>query len=213
MDDNAADADGSKKHAAIWSPIEVLPGSTRSRQLAIARMVQVISIAGEAAIADGDLHLGLATLRSERFDLLDDIHAGNDGAENDVFLVEPARDDRGDEELRAVGVGARVGHGQKTRAIMLQGEVLVGEFVAVDGLSTRTIVVREVATLEHEVRDDAMERRALVAEPFLASAKRTEVLGRLGNDVLEEFESDATSSLAIDVDVEENFRVSHDGCP
>lgn len=96
---------------------------------------------------------------------------------------------------------------------MLQGEILVGEFASINGLPTGAIVVREVATLEHEVRNDAMERRSFVSEPMLARAKRTEVFGRLGNDVCEEFEGDAASSLAVDVNVEENFRVSHDGCP
>ena len=46
----------------------------------------------------------------------------------------------GDEELRAVGVGAGVGHGQETGLGVSQLEVLVREFLAVDGLSARTAV-------------------------------------------------------------------------
>ena len=46
----------------------------------------------------------------------------------------------GDEELRAVGVGAGVGHGQETGFGVSQLEVLVRKFLAVDGLSARTAV-------------------------------------------------------------------------
>jgi len=51
------------------------------------------------AIADGDFRHRLATLRSERLDLPDDLHARKHLAKDDVLLVEPARDDRRDEEL------------------------------------------------------------------------------------------------------------------
>ena len=96
---------------------------------------------------------------------------------------------------------------------MLQVEVLVGKLVAIDGLATGAIVVGEVSALEHEVRDHAVKRRALVTEPFFARAQSAEVLRSLGNDVSKEFERDATSILAVDVDVEENCRVSHEGSP
>jgi hypothetical protein len=59
---------------------------------------------------------------------------------------------------------------------VLEGEVLVGEFLAVDGLASGAIVVGEVATLAHEVGDDAVEGGALEAEALLASAQGAEVL-------------------------------------
>ena len=52
--------------------------------------------------------------------------------EGDVPTVEPGGRDSGDEELRAVGVPASVGHGQQSRLGVLQLEVLVGELVAVN---------------------------------------------------------------------------------
>lgn len=52
-----------------------------------------------------------------------------------------------DEELRPVGVGAGVGHGQDAGAGVFQGEVLICELVAIDGLSSGSVVVGEVATL------------------------------------------------------------------
>lgn len=41
---------------------------------------------------------------------------------------------------------------------MLQLEVLIFKLVAVDGLSAGSVVVGEVATLAHELGDDAVER-------------------------------------------------------
>jgi hypothetical protein len=52
-----------------------------------------------------------------------------------VLAVQPARHDRRDEELRAVRVLARVGHGQQAGAGVLELEVLVLELLAVDGLT------------------------------------------------------------------------------
>ncbi len=41
---------------------------------------------------------------------------------------------------------------------MLQGEVLVGELGAIDGLAASAVVVGEVAALAHEVLDDTAKR-------------------------------------------------------
>ena len=104
---------------------------------------------------------------------------------------------------------------------MLALEVLVAELLAVDGLAAGTLLsVRqrpfntsspceprflsskrgakgtyvaagEVTTLEHELGDDTVELGARVAEALLASAEGAEVLGRLGDDIVEELEVDA----------------------
>lgn len=55
--------------------------------------------------------------------------------------------DCADEELRAVSVGSGIGHGQDAGSSVLQSEVLVLKLAAVDGLSTSSIVVGEVASL------------------------------------------------------------------
>jgi len=60
-------------------------------------------------------------------------------------------------------------------------QVLVLELGAVDGLAAGAVVGGEVTTLAHEVRDDAVEARALETEALLASAERAEVLAGLGN--------------------------------
>lgn len=88
-----------------------------------------------------------------------------------------------DEELGSVGVWSSVGHGQDASVSVLQGEVLISKLVAVDGLSTGSVVVGEVTALTHEARDDAVEGAALVAEALVAGAEGAEVLRSLGHHV------------------------------
>jgi len=94
-----------------------------------------------------------------------------------------------------VRVGASVGHGEQAGADVLLLEVLVGELLAVDGLAAGAVAAGEVTALEHELGDDAVEGRALVAEALLAGAEGTEVLGRLGDNVVVEEEVDAAGLL------------------
>lgn len=129
-----------------------------------------------ARVSNDDLLGGTSALRSVRLDALDDVHALDDAAEHDVLAVQPRRLHGGQEELAAVGVWSSVGHGQDAWAGVLELEVLVLELVAVDRLATSAVVVGEVASLAHEVRDDTVESAALVAEALLARAQRAEVL-------------------------------------
>ena len=73
-----------------------------------------------------------------------------------------------------------------TRSSVLQTEVFVLEFVAVDGLSTGSISSGEISSLTHEVGDDTVEAGALVAKALLSSAEGAEVLGSLGDHVIAE---------------------------
>lgn len=59
-----------------------------------------------------------------------------------------------DEELAPVGVGPRVGHGQKSGSGMLNFKVLVGKLVAVDAHGSCTVAFQKIATLDHEILDD-----------------------------------------------------------
>ena len=133
------------------------------------------------AISDGDFFTGFAIIRANCFHALNDIHAVDDGSKDNVFSIQPGGLDCAQEELRSVGVGSSVGHRQDSGTSVLQGEVLIGEFSAVDGFATSSIVSGEVTPLAHEARDDTMERGILESESLLTSAKLAEVLGSLGH--------------------------------
>jgi hypothetical protein len=62
---------------------------------------------------------------------------------------------------------------------MLEFEVLILEFGAVDALATSAISLGEVSTLTHEVLDHAVECRALITKAFLASREGAEILSGL----------------------------------
>ena len=63
---------------------------------------------------DLDVALGLPALGAHALQLLHDIHALDDLAENNVLAVQPRGLRRADKELGAVGVGTSVGHGQNS---------------------------------------------------------------------------------------------------
>jgi hypothetical protein len=92
-----------------------------------------------AALCNLDRLLGLVTrLLVDVLNLVNDLVALEDLSEDDVATVEPRGDDGGDEELAAIGVLARVGHGKEALLAVLELEVLVGELGAVDGLAAGT---------------------------------------------------------------------------
>lgn len=55
------------------------------------------------------------------------------------------------------------------------------------------VATGEVTALKHEIRNDAVERGALVAEALLAGAESTEVLSSLGDDGVVELEVDTAA--------------------
>ena len=68
-----------------------------------------------------------------------DVHAPDRAPENRVLLVQPGRLLRRDEELRAVGVGARVGHADRVRLVMLKRGELVRELGAPNALAASAV--------------------------------------------------------------------------
>ena len=93
-----------------------------------------------------------------------------------MLVVQPCGLDGADEELASVGVGSGVGLGKNSWSGVLELEVLILEFVSVDGLSSSSVVVGEVTSLAHEIVDDTVERGSLVSESLLSCAQGSEVL-------------------------------------
>lgn len=131
-----------------------------------------------------------------------------------MLAVEPLGLGRADEELRSVGPGTSVGHGQNSRSGVLLDEVLIGELGAVDRLASGAVSGGEVTSLAHEPWDHSVEGGALVvqglaaaASALLSGAESPEVLGGAGGGVGEELHDDAAGRLASDRHVEEDLRV------
>jgi len=108
-----------------------------------------------------DLVAGLAVaLRVARANAGDDLHAGDDLAENRMFAIQVRRGLERDEELRAIGVGSRVRHRQNPWAVVLkrQRAFFIGKFIA----GTAHPRAGGVASLRHEAGNDAMEGCSIV---------------------------------------------------
>src|SRR6266516_406810 len=92
-------------------------------------------------------------------DLIDDLAALDDLAKDGVLPVQPGSRDGGDEELRAVRAGARVGHGEQVRPVERQIRVkLVGELVTRAAGSG----AQRVPALNHEIGNHPMEDRPVI---------------------------------------------------
>ena len=68
-----------------------------------------------------------------------------------MLSIKPLGLGSAEEELASISVGASIGHGENSRSSVLQGEVLILELVAVDGLATSSVVVGEVTTLNNKI--------------------------------------------------------------
>ena len=113
-----------------------------------------------------------------------------------MFVVQPGCLFVCDEELRAIGVFAGVGHGQESLLCVREPCVLIVELGAVDGHAARAVAVGGVTPLHHEFLDHAVEDAPLVVElrALLSRAEGSEVLSCLW-DMLREQLKDYTASL------------------
>ncbi len=132
-----------------------------------------------------------------------------------------------DEELRAVGILSGVCHGEESFLAVLELEVLIGEFVAINcrhtistvltisppsidkmlhtRLSTGPISPCEVAPLGHEALDNTVEARVLVTEALLSSSQSPEVLDGLGNSAAVQPHHDTAHGFVAMADIEIDF--------
>lgn len=117
------------------------------------------------------------------------------------------------EKLTAIGILAAIGHGQQTRRVMLQGEVLIRECsTAVDAQHPGTIAVDEVAALYHEIFDHSMEDSTFETQrnpilPVFTGAELSEILRRLRARILEQLEDHTTYFCGAHGYVEEDNRI------
>lgn len=97
-------------------------------------------------------------------DFVGDVEAFRNVPEYGVFIIQKVIVDGVDEELAPIGIGAGVGHGEGATVVFEIGvediiDLITGAFVAV---AARSVGAFEVAALDHEVGDDAMEYGAVV---------------------------------------------------
>mmetsp|Transcript_17560 Transcript_17560/g.33405 ORF Transcript_17560/g.33405 Transcript_17560/m.33405 type:complete len:251 (+) Transcript_17560:149-901(+) len=169
-----------------------------------------------ASFSDGDQLGRHAASGAARLDVSDKVEAFEHFAEHHVLSIEPSRLGSGDEELGSVRVRASIGHGKVVGAQVTEAEVFVREAAAVDGFSTPSIATREVPSLDHEVRDDAVKLRASKlhllsgrGHTTLASTQLSEVFDGFGDYVAEEPDDDAARFFAVNFHVKKNA-VGHD---
>jgi len=148
--------------------------------------------------------LGLAILGASELDRPDDsVGLGvalHNLAEDDVLAVEPGSHNSGDKKLGSVGVGPSICHGEEEWGGMLELEVLILELLAPNRATTGAITAGEVTTLKHELGNDTVEYGALVVFAIGATfADGSEVLSRLGDDVVEELKGDAARLIFADL--------------
>jgi hypothetical protein len=84
---------------------------------------------------------------------------------------------------------------------VLEVEVFIGEFLAIDRLAAGAIAFGEVAALAHKVWDHAMKSAPLVAEPLLACTQRPKVFSSLRHHVRTQFNDNPAQLFAVRCDV------------
>jgi len=160
-----------------------------------------------------DLHLvqwAVLAVRAQRRHLLHHRHAVDNFSKHHMSVVEPGSRLERDVELAVVEVPPGVGHGQGAGAPVLQLEVLVTERVSVDALAAGAVVVGDVAALDHEAIDDAVEARLLVVEQsavflIVSLGQGNEVLCSERRLLAKDGKFDATNFAPIDSDVKEHL--------
>jgi hypothetical protein len=129
----------------------------------------------------------LCGIRPDLLDLPHDLLALNDASKDDMLSIQERRWGTRNEELTPVCIRARVGHGEQEGRVVLVCEILVrkalGVLERVDGGRAGAVGVQEVAALDHEGFDDAVEFGVLVALQrrgrcgAIANAELAEVFG------------------------------------
>ena len=149
-----------------------------------------------------------------------------------MLSIKPFGFDGTEEELGAICIGPGVGHRENAGTRVAKLEVLIREFVPINGFSAGTIVISEVSTLNnriiirnrfynlisifqlyrylaHEVLDNTMKAGSSITEALFSGAEGTEILGCPGNYIGSKLHDDATCGLASDGYIEVATRKGH----
>ena len=152
--------------------------------------------------------------RLHLFNLRNHILSFHDTTKDNVLAVQMRRRFGGDEKLRSVRPGPRIGHGQKKGLLVLQFEILVLKLFTVDTLTTATIARGKVTTLYHELLNDTVEGAALVVEwlafgthALFTRTQGQEILRRVGRNIHVQLHHDAADRVATVLNIDWRSRV------
>ncbi len=147
--------------------------------------------------------------RSKGFNFLDNIHSLNYFSKYNVPFIKPWTGNSCDEKLGSIWVGSGIGHRQKSWTGMIMLEIFVIEFLSVNGFASSSIMVREITSLKHELRDDSVEDGSFVSIPFFAGAKSSKVLCSFWDSISEKLEDNFSDIFIVGWDFEVCFWVGH----
>lgn len=147
-------------------------------------------------------------------DLSDHQHAfSNDPSEDSMLLIKPLRFRTCQEELTAICIWSTICGAQQTCACVATHKVLIREACAIDADGPRAVSLQEIATLDHEVFYDAVERHILialrltVALPELSSAKLSEIFCCLWRYICKQFHLNAACCDATDCHIKKHHGI------
>lgn len=163
------------------------------------------------AVGDENLLGGLARVGAQSLHLLHHILTTDNLTKDHVLTIQPLSASSSNEELATVSVGTGIGHGQQEGLRVLQLKILIGKLGTVNATTTSPIVIGEITSLAHELRDDAVEGATLVGSSLMTHTQGTEVLGSLGDHIGKQLKGNATQVGTIGGNVKENLGVGHGG--
>ena len=134
-----------------------------------------------STVSNGDFPAGLAIPGPRALHGFHNIHALFHLAQDHMLAIQPLSLGSADEKLGTVCVGASICRGQDARTCMLQNEILIIKFLAIDGLATSTIMACGVTTLAHKSRNYSVKAETFITKSFLPSAQSMEVFCCLWN--------------------------------
>lgn len=134
-------------------------------------------------------------------------------SEDHVFIVQPWSLLESNEKLGAISVWTWICHGQQIFPIEFGIKVLIWEFFTINRFSSSADSILEITSLEHEPWNDSMKFRLLIEKMFsscltfwnFSVAKRDKVFNCFWNNITIEAHYYSSLSLAVNVDVKENF--------